>query len=453
MHINYNYNAVNIDGYGQRNSLPVDCNRDGVFGEPGELGYTECVDGIAEFHSCGIAGGDENNHWIYDGERCVDPKYECPEFEGTFRHNNSHRLYYKCQQRTPTKHYCADNEVFDGLVCIRVVRGQVTSGSHLTQAFNCARDGTFADPESKTHYVVCEEGEANVFRCPHVHVENDKDRQWYEVFTRHKCVTPWECPEINGTYKLSRAGRVHFRCVDGIPYEHICPVGTVFEHNHCKPLFPAPQPRPHGYHCPNDGTFHDPETRHGYIVCHRGHPTHHACPGGLVFDGRTCVTVRHPVRPHTFICPNDGRFVDPESGRGYYVCLGGLASHYTCPEATLFDGTSCVSDHPFQCPASNGLFVNPRNHSEYYQCFYGRPQLRHCPRGSLFLGNQCVHRGAHHNEPIIDDRHDQHHHRDDRYKVLIRERDLVKFEFNNYIITDRFDSVAWKWNREIVSKK
>ncbi|CAG2163987.1 unnamed protein product [Oppiella nova] len=453
-------------GSAQQNAITGDCKEDGVFvfGEAGDLGYTECVNNVAEFHSCGIS--DETNHFIYDGERCVDPRFECPELEGVFRHNTSHRLYYKCHNRISTKHYCADNEVFDGLVCIRVVRAEVTSGGHLSVPFNCERDGQFANPESKTHYVICEEGEATVYRCPQVMVESDKERQWYEVFTRHKCVTPWECPEIDGTYKLSRNGRVHFKCVNGRPIEYNCAIGTSWDGQTCKVLYPPrpdpPRPDPPSFHCPHDGKFYDPNTRHGYIECYRNHPTHHACPGGFVFDGRTCSSQRHPIHHRTFICPNDGRFVDPQSGRGYFVCLGGLATYYTCSEGTMFDGNTCITDHPpFRCPSSNGLFANPRNQSEYYQCFYGRAHIRHCESGSIFLGDRCTRRGTHFPVPhtgvdysqTVDRDYGSHHHHDDRFRILIRERDLVKFEFNNYVITDRFDTVAWKWNREIADKK
>ncbi|XP_054158483.1 uncharacterized protein LOC128956792 [Oppia nitens] len=436
----------------------IDCSQDGVYGQPGDIGYTDCVDGFAEFHSCGItssASSDtDSGHLKYDGERCVDTRYQCTASqEGRYRHNNSHRLYFECQNGISSQHYCRDGELFDGQNCVRVQRGPVTSGSHLNRDFECPNDGRFADPESRTHYIVCEEDEATVYRCPLVSFEHDRLRQWYEIYNTKHCVTPFECPEIDGTYKLTRGGgRVYYKCVNNKPVEHECQSGDTWDGSQCIG---------HGFQCPRDGIFSDPDARNFYILCYNGRPTRHPCPDGQEFVGRLCTDVR--PRPRPFICPGDGRYVDPESPRSYYVCLRGLASHYSCSDRYLFDGTTCVSQSAsgdFRCPQSYGRFVNPYNSSEYYQCTYGRPLLHKCSSGSHFVGDRCVHHGRPVN--IVDpdnrhsasedvDRHRHQHHPHDRFRVLQHTRDLVKFEFNNFIITDRFDEVAWKWNREIAS--
>lgn len=182
-------------------------------------------------------------------------------------------------------------------------------------------------------------------------------------------------------------------------------------------------------------------------MCMDGSPAQYTCPYGTKFDGRGCESNSGwPYEHGTFTCPSDGIFNNQFSRTSYIQCTDSRPYVKFCRQFTddgiqwslVFDGEKCVQ--PFECPEIDGTFKRKGSGKIHYKCKSGVPEEYHCIKGTVFDGRGC--------RPKSEGQGGQRP-RPPHYRVLIKNRNLVKFEFENRVITDTFDSVYSRWNRQI----
>ena len=224
--------------------------------------------------------------------------------------------------------------------------------------------------------------------CP---IDRYGSRQWHLVFDGHDCREPNECPEIDGTYRKTNNGWAYYLCMDGEPAQYSCPLGSRFDGRGCES---ESAPNIHGsFRCPHDGLFNNPFSKTSFVECIDGRPYVKKCrlftddqkQWSLMFNNET----ERCVQP--FECPQiDNTFKRVNSGRVHYKCKDGGIEEFHCAKGTTFDGRACQP---------------PR-----------RDQVQQRPR---------------------------------HFRVLVQNRHMIKFEFENKVVTDTFDQVSWRWNRVV----
>ncbi|XP_054158484.1 uncharacterized protein LOC128956793 [Oppia nitens] len=151
-----------------------------------------------------------------------------------------------------------------------------------------------------------------------------------------------------------------------------------------------------------------------------------------------------------FNCPHDGRFENPQNKHSYYQCSDGQPYLLQCPNGgdsvtawtQVFNGVECVD--PYECPEIDGTYKLTDWGRIWYKCHDTVPHTRECASGYRYDGHRCVPQ----RKSASQHRRRSHSH----YRLLFKDRNMVKFEFNNLIVTDIFDEIAWQWRREIAVK-
>lgn len=183
----------------------------------------------------------------------------------------------------------------------------------------CDRDGKYANPNSRSSYILCRDGRPSLSRC-----ELSGDGLNRKRFDGRECVEWFDCPKANGRFPYSNNEALYWSCDNGLAQLGRCLPGQIFDgHSHCVQTFDCPA---------LTGLFPRAQNASEYYECCYGEARVHSCPKGYQFDADLrCV--------ETFVCPQpNGRFRNIRNESQFYECFDDVPSLTICPEKHVFDG-------------------------------------------------------------------------------------------------------------------